>query len=110
MPRKELANFLGMTPETLCHTARELGNDGLVRFNGQKVDILDEDLLAEMTELTVIRGTEITPLSSSIVMLRRRPRGQGLKQEKRKTGWGADNPEEVNPEDNQGYTRGRRQG
>ena len=50
VPRKELANFLGMTHETFYRTAKELTNDGLVRFTGQSVDILDQDRLAEMTE------------------------------------------------------------
>jgi CRP-like cAMP-binding protein len=50
VPRKELATFLGMTHETFYRTAKELANDGLVRFTGQKIDILDQDLLAEMTE------------------------------------------------------------
>jgi CRP-like cAMP-binding protein len=50
VPRKELAAFLGMTHETFYRAAKELANDGLVLFTGQKVDILDQDLLAEMTE------------------------------------------------------------
>ena len=50
VPRKDLANFLGMTHETFYRTARELTNDGLVRFTGQSVDILDQDRLSEMTE------------------------------------------------------------
>jgi CRP-like cAMP-binding protein len=50
VPRKELANFLGMTHETFYRTAKELTNDGLVRFTGQSVDILDRDRLVEMTE------------------------------------------------------------
>ena len=50
VPRKELAAFLGMTHETFYRTAKELATDGLVRFTGQKVDILNQDLLAEMTE------------------------------------------------------------
>jgi CRP/FNR family transcriptional regulator len=50
VPRKELANFLGMTHETFYRTARELANDGLVRFTGQSVDILDPARLAELTE------------------------------------------------------------
>jgi CRP-like cAMP-binding protein len=49
VPRKELAAFLGMTHETFYRTAKELANDNLVRFAGQKVEILDRDLLAEMT-------------------------------------------------------------
>lgn len=48
--RKELATFLGMTHETFYRTAKELANDGLVRFTGQAVDILDQDRLAEMME------------------------------------------------------------
>ena len=50
VPRKELAAFLGMTHETFYRAAKELVNDGLVRFTGRRVDILDRDLLAEMTE------------------------------------------------------------
>jgi len=50
VPRKELANFLGMTHETFYRTAKELANDGLVRFSGQSADILDQDRLAELTE------------------------------------------------------------
>lgn len=41
VPRKELANFLGMTHETFYHIARELTNVGLVQFTGQSVGILD---------------------------------------------------------------------
>lgn len=50
VPRKELANFLGMTHETLYRTTRELTNDGLVRFTGQSADILDRGQLVELTE------------------------------------------------------------
>lgn len=50
VPRKELATLLGMTHETFYRAAKELVNDGAVRFTGQKVEILDEGLLVEMTE------------------------------------------------------------
>lgn len=50
VPRKELATLLGMTHETFYRTAKELANDGVVQFTGQKVDILDEGLLTEMME------------------------------------------------------------
>ena len=50
VPRKELANFLGMTHETLYRTAKELADAGLVRFSGQLADILDQVRLAELTE------------------------------------------------------------
>lgn len=56
VPRKELANFLGMTHETFYRTARELTDEGLARFSGQSVDILDRDRLAEMTECTAFTG------------------------------------------------------
>lgn len=49
VPRRELANFLGMTHETFYRTAKELTNAGLVRFAGQAVDILDHVRLAEIT-------------------------------------------------------------
>ncbi|MHB8066952.1 MAG: Crp/Fnr family transcriptional regulator [Desulfobaccales bacterium] len=50
VPRKELATLLGMTHETFYRSAREMENDGLVRFTGQKADILDRDLLVVITE------------------------------------------------------------
>ncbi len=50
VPRKELAAFLGMTHETFYRTAKELAKEGLVRFAGQSVEILNRDLLAELTE------------------------------------------------------------
>lgn len=50
VPRKELATLLGMTQETFYRTAKELENDGLVRFAGKKVEILDWNLLTDMTE------------------------------------------------------------
>lgn len=50
VPRKELATFLGMTHETFYRTAKEMENEGLVRFTRQEVEILDRDLLMEMTE------------------------------------------------------------
>jgi CRP-like cAMP-binding protein len=50
VPRKELATFLGMTHETFYRIAKELTNQGLVRFSGQTIDILDKDRLAELNE------------------------------------------------------------
>ena len=50
VPRKELATFLGMTHETLYRSTRELVKEGLVRFAGQTMEILDQDLLAEIIE------------------------------------------------------------
>lgn len=50
VPRKELATLLGMTHETFYRNAKELTNEGLVRFIGQTLDILDQDLLSEMME------------------------------------------------------------
>lgn len=48
--RKELATFLGMTHETFYRIAKELENDGLIRFAGQTVEIINRVLLVEMTE------------------------------------------------------------
>jgi len=50
VPRKELATFLGMTHETFYRAAKELANRGLVRFTGQNLEILERDLLMEITE------------------------------------------------------------
>jgi CRP-like cAMP-binding protein len=49
VPRKELASFLGMTHETFYRSAKELETEGLVRFTGQQVEILNGDLLTELT-------------------------------------------------------------
>ena len=48
VPRKELATLLGMTHETFYRSAKELENEGLVRFAGQTIEILDQKLLAEI--------------------------------------------------------------
>lgn len=48
VPRKELATLLGMTHETFYRSAKELENEGLVRFAGQTVEIRDQKLLAEI--------------------------------------------------------------
>ncbi|MHB9071993.1 MAG: Crp/Fnr family transcriptional regulator [Desulfobaccales bacterium] len=48
--RKELATLLGMTQETFYRTTKELVNDGLVRFTGQSVDLLDQDRLVKIME------------------------------------------------------------
>ena len=50
VPRKELAGFLGMTHETFYRTAKEMENADLLRFTGQKVEILNRHLLLEITE------------------------------------------------------------
>jgi CRP-like cAMP-binding protein len=50
VPRKELATFLGMTHETFYRAAKELANRGLVRFFGQNIEILDQELLSELME------------------------------------------------------------
>jgi CRP/FNR family transcriptional regulator len=50
VPRKELAALLGMTHETFYRTAKELANQGLVRFTRQTIDILDQELLSEIME------------------------------------------------------------
>jgi len=50
VPRKELATLLGMTHETFYRTAKELANEGLVRFTGQTAEILNQDLLAKIVE------------------------------------------------------------
>jgi CRP-like cAMP-binding protein len=49
VPRKELATLLGMTHETFYRSAKELENEGLVRFAGQTIEILDQKLLAEIS-------------------------------------------------------------
>jgi CRP-like cAMP-binding protein len=49
VPRKELASFLGMTHETFYRIAKELADDGLVRFT-RSIEIMDQARLAELAE------------------------------------------------------------
>lgn len=49
VPRKELATLLGMTQETFYRTTKELEKEGLVRFTGKIAEILNHDLLSEIT-------------------------------------------------------------
>ncbi|MDR3566906.1 MAG: Crp/Fnr family transcriptional regulator [Syntrophobacteraceae bacterium] len=46
--RKSIATLLGMTHETFYRTAKELVNEGLVRFDGQNIEILNRSLLEEL--------------------------------------------------------------
>lgn len=48
--RKSIATLLGMTQETFYRTAKELENEGIVRFNGQDIEIINYSLLEEMVE------------------------------------------------------------
>lgn len=48
--RKSIATLLGMTHETFYRSAKSLENEGLVRFDGQKVDIVNRILLEEEIE------------------------------------------------------------
>jgi CRP/FNR family transcriptional regulator len=48
--RKSIATLLGMTHETFYRTAKELEIDGLVRFDGQRIEIVNRPLLAELVE------------------------------------------------------------
>jgi CRP/FNR family transcriptional regulator, dissimilatory nitrate respiration regulator len=48
--RKFIATLLGMTHETFYRTAKELENEGLVRFDGQKIEIVNRSLLEELME------------------------------------------------------------
>jgi CRP/FNR family transcriptional regulator len=48
--KKSIATLLGMTHETFYRTAKDLENEGLVRFDGQKIDILSISKLEEIVE------------------------------------------------------------
>ena len=48
--RKSIATLLGMTHETFYRTAKELENEGLVRFDGQKIEFVNRALLEELVE------------------------------------------------------------
>ena len=46
--RKSIATLLGMTHETFYRSAKELENEGLVRFSGQEVEIVNRSLLEDL--------------------------------------------------------------
>ncbi|MGC9966158.1 MAG: Crp/Fnr family transcriptional regulator [Syntrophobacteraceae bacterium] len=48
--RKSIATLLGMTHETFYRTARELELEGLVRFDGQRLEIINRPLLEELVD------------------------------------------------------------
>ena len=48
--RKSIATLLGMTHETFYRTAKELENEGMVRFDGQRVEIVNRPLMEELME------------------------------------------------------------
>jgi len=48
--RKSIATLLGMAHETFYRTAKELETEGLLRFDGQKIEILNRKLIEELVE------------------------------------------------------------
>ena len=48
--RKSIATLLGMTHETFYRTAKELENEGMVRFDGQRVEVVNRPLLEELMD------------------------------------------------------------
>ncbi len=48
--RKSIATLLGMTHETFYRAAKELENEGMVRFDGDRIQIVDRSQLEELVE------------------------------------------------------------
>ncbi|MDR3557055.1 MAG: Crp/Fnr family transcriptional regulator [Syntrophobacteraceae bacterium] len=48
--RKSIATLLGMTHETFYRTARELEIEGMVRFDGQRIEIMSRTLLEQCAD------------------------------------------------------------
>ncbi len=48
--RKSIATLLGMTHETFYRTAKDMENEGMVCFDGQRVEIVNLPLLEELME------------------------------------------------------------
>jgi len=48
--RKSIATLLGMTHETFYRTAKELEDEGMVRFDGQRIEIVNRSVLEELME------------------------------------------------------------
>lgn len=47
MKLKELANFIGTTPETLSRTLKKLGEDHLIAYQRKEIQLLDKNRLRE---------------------------------------------------------------
>jgi CRP/FNR family transcriptional regulator len=48
--RKSIATLLGMTHETFYRTAKELETEGLVRFDGQRIEIVNRTILEKFVD------------------------------------------------------------
>jgi CRP/FNR family transcriptional regulator len=48
--RRSIATLLGMTHETFYRTAKELEDEGMVRFGGQRIEIVNRSALEELME------------------------------------------------------------
>ncbi|WP_237055578.1 fumarate/nitrate reduction transcriptional regulator Fnr [Microbulbifer sediminum] len=48
MPRTDIANYLGLTPETVSRLFKALQKDGLIRVSGREVEVLDLIGLSEL--------------------------------------------------------------
>jgi CRP-like cAMP-binding protein len=48
--RKSIATLLGMTHETFYRTAKELADEAMVRFDGQRIEIVNRSGLEELME------------------------------------------------------------
>ncbi len=51
MQRKDMANYLELTLETVSRALLALRNDGIIEVHNKQIDILDESLLVEKAEL-----------------------------------------------------------
>lgn len=43
LKKKDIATYLGTTPETISRTLKQLSEKGLIKANGSKIQIVDED-------------------------------------------------------------------
>lgn len=50
--RKEIAEYIGMTVENVIRTLSELRKDGIIKIFGPRIEILDEERLSRISELS----------------------------------------------------------
>jgi len=50
--RKEIAEYIGMTVENVIRTLSELRKDGIIKISGPNIDIVDEERLTRISELS----------------------------------------------------------
>jgi len=52
LSRKEIAEYIGMTVENVIRTLSDFRKDGIIKISGPSIEIIDEDRLVRISELS----------------------------------------------------------